>query len=144
MNDPIFNDPFQNGWMTHSVPTSSYNQSMAGYSPPRSSVIPDRTEPKRGIAGRIVGSESEIMPGEVPMTGEWALFPLSDGTKIFAKKWTSMGTIETMIFTNGECKEQPDALTIINQRLDRLEAISKNHKPYYKNKPKKEVPNNAT
>lgn len=144
MNEPFFSNPNQNGWTNNFMPTPNYNQSMVGYSPPRSSIIPERIEPKRGIAGRIVGSESEIMPGEVPMTGELALFPLSDGTKIFAKKWTAMGTIETLIFTNGNCKDQPDVLTVINQRLDRLEAISKNHKPYYKNKPKKEENNNAT
>lgn len=143
MNETFGAQPFQNGWPNYSTPTLSCNQSMTGYRYP-SYTAPERTEPKHGMAGRTVNSETDIMPGEVPMTGEWALFPLSDGTKIFAKKWTSMGTIETMIFTNGECKEQPDALAIINQRLDRLEAISKNHKPYYKNKPKKEVPNNAT
>lgn len=131
------------GWMNSSIPTSGCSPTMTGYGYPRHNA-PDYSEPKRGIAGKIVNSESEIMPGDVPMTGELALFPLSDGSKIFAKKWTSMGTIETLIFTNSNTSNDKDVIAIINQRLDKLEHASRNKKPYYKNKPKKEVNENGT
>ena len=54
------------------------------------------TQQPRGIAGRMVGAPSEIVPNEVPMDGSVAFFPTSDGSAIFAKAWNPNGTISTV------------------------------------------------
>lgn len=53
----------------------------------------------RGIAGRMVGAPSEIVPNEVPMDGSVAFFPTADGSAIFAKAWNPNGTISTVQYS---------------------------------------------
>lgn len=50
------------------------------------------------IAGRMVGNVSEIVPNEVPMDGSVSFFPQSDYSCIYAKKWNTDGTIQTVKF----------------------------------------------
>jgi hypothetical protein len=50
------------------------------------------------IFGRVIATESEIKPNEVPMDGSIALFPVSDFSVIIAKQWSQDGTIKTVKF----------------------------------------------
>lgn len=59
------------------------------------------------IFGRIVGNESEIVPNEVAMDGTVSYFPMSDGSCIFAKKWRTDGTIQTLKFAPVFDKTEP-------------------------------------
>ena len=61
------------------------------------------------IFGRTVGNESEIVPNEVPMDGSVSYFPTSDGSSIYAKKWRTDGTIQTLKFVPVVEPTQPAA-----------------------------------
>lgn len=50
------------------------------------------------IFGRMIGNVSEIVPNEVPMDGSVSFFPQSDYSCIYAKKWNTDGTIQTIKF----------------------------------------------
>lgn len=48
------------------------------------------------MPGRIVASEQEILPNEIPMDGSIALFLQSDLQCIYAKAWNNRGTIDNV------------------------------------------------
>ncbi len=50
------------------------------------------------ISGRMIGNISEVVPNEVPMDGSVSFFPQSDYSCIYAKKWNTDGTIQTVKF----------------------------------------------
>lgn len=67
------------------------------------------------VYGRVVESESEIKPNEVPMDGSIALFPKPDFSTIIAKQWSQNGTISTLKFVpevNSESSEDASAATM--------------------------------
>lgn len=75
-----------------------------------------------GFAGHLVNSASEITPSEVPMDGGYAIFPLSDMSKIYVKSWNTDGTISTLEFSPVGKSEKPDK-TQYDEILDRLSKI---------------------
>ena len=90
------------------------------------------------IAGRMVGNVSEIVPNEVPMDGSVSFFPQSDYSCIYAKKWNTDGTIQTVKFVpavDSEKSQQTsmedirqfntDLANDISNISDRLEKIEK-------------------
>lgn len=85
------------------------------------------TQQPRGIAGRMVGAPSEIVPNEVPMDGSVAFFPTSDGSAIFAKAWNPNGTISTVQYAplgNDQPEEAAGpTLADVLSRLDDLESL---------------------
>ena len=91
--------------------------------------MPPQTQPQmpRGIAGRMVGAPSEIVPNEVPMDGSVAFFPTSDGSAIFAKAWNPNGTISTVRYApvGDDQPEQAAGPTLADvlSRLDDLESL---------------------
>lgn len=54
--------------------------------------------PRSFIPGRVVNNPNEIMPKEVPMDGNIALFPTGDLSRIYLKAWGSDGLIRTIPF----------------------------------------------
>lgn len=60
-----------------------------------------------GIAGRAVGSVSEITVQDVPTDGTVAWFPLSDGSAVIGKRWTPDGNILTMRYVAEATDQQP-------------------------------------
>ena len=100
------------------------------------------------IFGRIVASEAEITPKEVPMDGTIALFPLSDYSTIIAKQWTKDGTITTINFvpdTQSIPSETPtmsidELARSMDSRFNKIEGMLKHrNKPYQKNNASTEV-----
>lgn len=92
------------------------------------------------VNGRFVESLNEVAPNEVSMDGSVSLFPLRDCSRIYARAWTSNGTIQTVEYIpvinngDGQSSAQND---ISAEILSRLEAIEKklDKKPYYGKKP---------
>ena len=78
------------------------------------------------ISCRIINSVEEITPGEIPMNGNIALFFMSDGSKIIAKKWNSSGLIDTEEYEStapvvtGTVDESPSPYEEINLKLDKV------------------------
>lgn len=94
------------------------------YQPPQ--MPPQPVQQPRGIAGRMVGAPSEIVPNEVPMDGSVAFFPTSDGSAIFAKAWNPNGTISTVQYApvgNDQPEEAGPTLADVLSRLDDLESL---------------------
>lgn len=93
--------------------------------------FPNQTQPNRqsGIRGRIINSENEILPQEIPMDGTVSLFPMADFSCIFAKKWLSNGTIETQKYVLAidvspkPENNQPDVYNMIDERFGKLEGV---------------------
>ena len=53
---------------------------------------------QQGIFGKVVQSQDSIVANDVPMNGSVAFFPKSDLSEIYAKQWSTDGTISTMVF----------------------------------------------
>lgn len=87
---PTYNTGFNP--YTQMYPTYPQFQPMQTYNQPNQSV-------NRTIFGRVINSENDITPNEVPMDGSISLFPLADYSKIFAKQWSQDGTIKTTVFS---------------------------------------------
>lgn len=90
------------------------------------------------IKGRMVQTENDILPGEVPMDGDYATFISSDLKQIFMKTWGKDGKIHTEVFNNVTDQinaasqfPQMDALSAIMARLDDIEKCLKRppHRP---------------
>lgn len=80
------------------------------------------------INGRLVNSDNEIMPQEIPMDGSVSLFPAADYSCIYAKSWTANGTIQTVKFIpaveipdTAPAKEEPYAPVM--ERLNNIEGM---------------------
>lgn len=51
------------------------------------------------IRGRIVTSEQDIVPAEIPMDGSICLFMTEDCKKVIAKQWNSNGVLQSIIYS---------------------------------------------
>lgn len=91
--------------------------------------MPPQAQPQmpRGMAGRMAGAPSEIVPDEVPMDGGAAFFPTSDGSAILAKARSPNGAISTVRCApvGDDRPEQAagPALADVLSRLDDLESL---------------------
>lgn len=104
------------------------------------------TQPPRSImTGRVVSNDSEVSPSEVPMDGSAAFFPMSDGSKIFAKSWDGNGNIKTVtyipsvesddIIQNGSevsTITMEDLFNMINDVNDNVKALTNKQNRYNK------------
>lgn len=92
------------------------------------------------IPGRVVQSEEEIKPNEVPMDLTIALFPKSDYSCIYARQWNRNGTIDPVKYVPEPRQATATPSTddgfkeAVFERLDKIEQLL-NRKPHY-NKPK--------
>ena len=51
------------------------------------------------IRGRIVTSEQDIVPAEIPMDGSICLFMTEDCKSVIAKQWNSNGVLQSIIYS---------------------------------------------
>lgn len=117
-------------------PTSYYPQYQ-----PQQTYLPSNTQPNlasmsqrhTSLSGRMVNSETDIMPNEVIMDGSISLFPLSDYSSIIAKQWNANGTISTIkyvpITDSSEESDTNKLVAVMNQRFDELEKKLSERKP---------------
>lgn len=77
---------------------------------------------RQSITGRVVSNPEEITPQEVPTDGSVAFFPASDNSCIYGKRWMPDGSISTVRFIpdSTDTQKQPDAMTILNGKLDQI------------------------
>ena len=97
------------------------------------------------LAGRVVSSEKDIRPNEVPMDGSSAIFSQVDRSCIHVKWWGNNGLIEGVTYVLQQSENQQTAQSPFDEILTRLDKIEKslarnNQKPFH-NKPR---PNNST
>ena len=88
-----FNPPMQNPYIDRMNQLQQYQQNLQMQQP---QFQPQMQTP--GIIGRIVNDFSEITANDVPMNGNAAFFPKSDGTELQVRSWTPNGTIQTVVY----------------------------------------------
>lgn len=83
------------------------------------------------IRGRIVTSEQDIVPAEIPMDGSICLFMTEDCKKVIAKQWNSNGVLQSIIYSissneqaQSEC-QNGDNTGELKAQLDRIENMLK-------------------
>lgn len=86
------------------------------------------------IRGRIVTSEQDIVPAEIPMDGSICLFMTEDCKKVIAKQWNSNGVLQSIIYSissneqaQSEC-QNGDNTGELKAQLDRIENMLKHRK----------------
>ena len=65
------------------------------------------------IRGRIVTSEQDIVPAEIPMDGSICLFMTEDCKSVIAKQWNSNGVLQSIIYSpssNEQAQSAQDGL----------------------------------
>lgn len=83
------------------------------------------------IRGRIVTSEQDIVPAEIPMDGSICLFMTEDCKSVIAKQWNSNGVLQSIIYSpssneqaQSEC-QNGDSTEELKAQLDRIENMLK-------------------
>lgn len=108
----------------YGMPTYQGGMPNYGFSPYQQQYQPSypQYQQRQTITGRMVSSPEEITPQEVPTDGSLAFFPAQDGSCIYGKKWMPDGSISTVRFIpdNTEIPKQPDAMTILNGKIDQI------------------------
>ena len=121
-NGTNFNNSGFNPYTPTFYPTYTYPQ----FQPTQTYTSPSNHPVNRSIFGRIVTSENDITPNEVPMDGTVSLFPLVDYSKIFAKQWNPDGTIKTTVFVMEVPQEgSSQTPTFEEEVFRRLDSIEK-------------------
>lgn len=84
-----------------------------------------------GLPGKLVATQADITPNDVPMDGRVSFFPQQDYSCIIAKAWNAEGKIDTVVYVpqkpqseeevqNGS--DQPSIQDVLN-RLKNLEDV---------------------
>lgn len=139
---------YPNGQIVYAQPAPSQTPQSQIQFPPGNQ---QQAQPTRiPVSGRFVESLEEVAPNEVSMDGSVSLFPTRDCSRIYARAWTSNGTLQTVEYlpsVPADNSRTPDGIPsssndISNEILSRLEAIEKklDKKPYYGKKPYKPKP----
>ena len=92
-NNGTYIPPVQNPMGCYTAP--QYVPQPAITQPQQTFVAPNQIRP---VNGRVVSSENDITPNDVPMDNTVSLFPTDDYSCIFAKQWTRDGKIKTTKF----------------------------------------------
>ena len=138
----VYNNPLQQGPLQQTNAqfyAPRYGQPQMPYIPPQQPM--PQNQMVQGIKGRVVNSEDEILPNEVPMDGTVSFFPLADYSCVIAKIWGGDGKISTFKFVPEEQPDQKvesatddDISELINKRFDNIEKLLRQHnRPYKKN-----------
>ena len=109
---------------------------MGGYTAPQ--YVPQPTIPQpqqtfvtpnqiRPVNGRVVSSEDDITPNDVPMDNTVSLFPTDDYSCIFAKQWTEDDFVPTTNFEQ-EVRQELSGIKSDLQKL--LTKQNSYHKKY--------------
>lgn len=79
-----------------------YQQQIPVYQMPPQQALQNNTPqgqpPQNGLVGRYIGDIQEVTASEVPMNGNFAVFPKKDMSEIVVKSWQPNGTIATICF----------------------------------------------
>lgn len=119
-------------------PSAQPQMQYPPYTPGTVQQRPYQAQQTAPISGRVVQSESEITPQEVPMDGTVSLFPLADNSCIYVKAWNSDGTIRTLKFSpvgdSEESNPKPSFRDEVMARFDAIENCLKTPSVDYTNK----------
>ena len=105
---------------------------------PQQSYVQQQTAPQiRPVNGRIVSSENDITPNDVPMDNSVSLFPTEDYSCIFAKQWTSDGKIKTIRFVPVENEDDYTPSVSFEEEIrgelaEIKKLLTRPKKPYHK------------
>lgn len=121
MQQPFYSGPYNSNMMN----PQQYGYSYGAVQPMNRMNQPQQMRPS-GVNGRMVNSDSEITPQEIPMDGSVSLFPAADYSCIYAKSWTANGTIQTVKFIPAveipaSTPVQEDPYAPVMKRLDDIE-----------------------
>lgn len=91
------------------------------------------------VRGRMVKSDTDISPSDVPMDGFASYFPAEDGSCIYVKHWDSNGKIQTMKFVPAPAEGSDfvptasfeDEMRDWMSRIDKTLSQRNNYKPRY-------------
>lgn len=94
------------------------------------------------ILGKMVESEKDVVAGEVPNDGSYGTYIQRDLKRIYMKTWGGNGLIDTKVFElvepgvqNMENAQADLTMQMILERLDNIERMVKNNRPFKSNKP---------
>lgn len=96
MNQNNYGQPvpnFQNPYMDRIAQLQQYQQNLQ--QPPMGEINP---QGQNLLVGKIVNDISNVSPNDVPMDGNFAIFPKQDMTEIYCKQWKQDGTIQTVVY----------------------------------------------
>ena len=99
-----------NPYQSYSAPTAYPNNYMNpsnNYIPQYQNQNPSQQPALPALSGRTISTLQDIRPNEIAMDGSVSYFPASDGSCIYAKSWSSDGTIQTVKFVPEKPTEQP-------------------------------------
>lgn len=89
-------------------------------------IQPQQPTQPQYLPGRMIQSENDIYPGEVPMNGDFGTFIQNDLSTIYLKTWGRNGAIQTNVYTlvnpDQNNNGQNDPLTAIMDRLTGIES----------------------
>lgn len=109
---------------------NQFQNAYQPYIPQVPSVTPTVTT--SGLTGHLVASPDEIKPNDIPMNGQAAYFPSSDGKVIYAKAWNTDGSIATVRYVAESAEEtpaQPTLFDIANQLQNIEDLLNQKPKP---------------
>lgn len=86
-----FNPQINNPYMDRMNQLQQYQQNLAG----TQMSLPNQ---QQGLIGKVVNDFAEITANDVPMNGNAAFFPKSDGSELQARSWAANGTIQTVVY----------------------------------------------
>lgn len=61
-----------------------------------------------GLPGKLVATQADITPNDVPMDGRVSFFPQQDYSCIIAKAWTADGKIDTVVYVPQQADKSSD------------------------------------
>lgn len=130
-------------------PNQNYSQSSPMDIRPVTNMNNQNTVQQTYILGRVINEEKDVVAGEVPNDGTYGTYIQSDFKRIYMKTWGGNGLIDTRVYELVEPgapvadPNQIDPMQMILQRLDNIEKMVKNNRPFnnksnYKKQPKQE------
>lgn len=140
-SQPMMSNPYQNNYTQQMQMQNPYMDRMnqlQNFQQNLQQPQISQNQPQ-GIIGRVVNDFSEITANDVPMNGNAAFFPKSDGSELQVRSWSANGTIQTVVYRpiqqenkeQGANIKQNDFATLnedvkalreeISERFDRLE-----------------------
>lgn len=96
MNQNNYGQPtpsYQNPYMDRMGQLQQYQQSLQ-----QPSINEINLQNQNILVGKVVNDISNVSPNDVPMDGNFAIFPKQDMTEIYCKQWKQDGTIQTVVY----------------------------------------------
>lgn len=106
---------YQNPYMDRMANLQQYQQNLQQQS------MGEINQPMQNIlVGKVVNDISNVSPNDVPMDGNFAIFPKQDMTEIYCKQWKQDGTIQTIVYRPILEEKQEDGINIHKIDLNSL------------------------